>query len=78
MVIKDNKYFDKNGNEIHEGDTVYLNGREEKVYLTEDNELGVDATNPKWIETGRAVECEFGIYPFCVADEPVIVRTKEE
>lgn len=24
---------------------------------------GWDATNPKWIESGRAVPCEYGIYP---------------
>ena len=25
--------------------------------------LGTDATNPAWIKSGRAVPCEFGIYP---------------
>ena len=59
------KYYDKNGKEISEGSVIrYADGRERKVYLTENGELGTDATNPKWIETGRAVPCEFGIYPF--------------
>ena len=64
------KYFDRNGKEITEGCWIkYPHGdksleRIEKVYLTVEGELGTDATNPKWIEWGRAVPCEFGIYPF--------------
>lgn len=63
------RYFDRNGREITEGCTIkYLHGdrslqRTAVIYKTEENELGVDATNPKWIESGRAVPCEFGIYP---------------
>lgn len=58
------KYFDKNGKEITEGCKIkFESGRIEKVYLTTEGELGTDATNPKWIEIGRAVECEYGIYP---------------
>ncbi len=72
------KYFDKMGNELHEGDTVvYENGREEKLYLTTEGELGTDATNKKWIETGKAVECEYGIYPLEKADLEEIVLKKE-
>ena len=74
MTIKNNRYYDVTGKEIHEGDTVLLDGCEKKVYLTEDNELGTDATNPIWIEKGRAVECEYGIYPFCKNDEPILVN----
>lgn len=63
------RYFDKHGVEITEGCKVrYANGvrsqTEYKVYRTENGELGTDATNPKWIESGRAVPCEYGIYPF--------------
>ena len=50
------RYFDKHGREITEGCT-------REVYRTNQDELGTDATNPKWIESGRAVSCEFGIYP---------------
>jgi len=58
------KYFDKHGKEITEGCKIkFESGRIEKVYLTTEGELGTDATNPKWIEIGRAVECEYGIYP---------------
>lgn len=58
------KYYDKNGVEITEGSLIrYSSGKEQKVYLTENGELGTDATNQKWIESGRAVPCEFGIYP---------------
>ncbi len=64
------RYFDKNGVEIVEGCKVrYSNGVRSRtdyiVYRTENDELGTDATNPLWIERGRAVPCEFGIYPFC-------------
>ena len=58
------RYFDKNGKEITEGCKIkWGNGKVESVYLTENDELGTDATNPKWIELGRAVPCEYGIYP---------------
>lgn len=63
------RYFDKNGKEITEGCTIKYNHgdksliRYKKVYLTENEELGTDATNPLWIENGRAVPCEYGIYP---------------
>ena len=63
------KYFDRNGKEITEGCTIkYLHGDRsleliERVYRTEKDELGVDATNPIWIERGLAVPCEYGICP---------------
>ena len=62
------KYFDRNGVEITEGCTIRCNWEAEEyrdkiVYLTADGQLGTDATNPKWIKSGRAVPCEFGIYP---------------
>lgn len=58
------KYYDRNGKEITEGCKIrYSSGRIEKVYLTEENELGTDATNPAWIEKGKAFPCEYGIYP---------------
>lgn len=64
------RYFDRNGDEIHQGDYVkrITDGQVKKVYLTEDGLLGLDATNPTWIENGRAGECEYGIYPFSLAD----------
>ena len=58
------KYFDKNGVEITEGCKIkYPDGEIEKVYMTTEGQLGTDATNPKWIESGRAIPCEYGIYP---------------
>ena len=64
MVDNKRKYFDKNGKEITKGCKIkFEDGRVEKVYLTTEDELGTDATNPKWVESGRAVECEYGIYP---------------
>ena len=62
-------YFDRNGKEITEGCWIkYLHGdksmeRIEKVYETIEGELGTDATNPAWIESGKAVPCEYGVYP---------------
>lgn len=73
------KYFDRNGKEITEGCKIkYLHGdksleRVEKVYRTEKDELGTDATNPKWIELGRAVPCEYGIYPLNKEDTEMVV-----
>lgn len=67
IKIEDGKkrYFDKNGKEITEGCKVkYEDGKIRKVYKTENNELGTDATNPVWIDKGWAVPCEYGIYPF--------------
>ena len=63
------RYFDKNGDEIHAGDFIKLCpiSKPQEVYEFIDIEgnygLGTDATNPYWIETGRAVPCEYGIYP---------------
>lgn len=73
------KYFDRNGKEITEGCTIkYLHGdKTAKVYRTEENELGTDATNPKWIESGRAVPCEYGIYPL-TKEETEMVEVIEE
>lgn len=63
------RYWDKNGNEVKEGDTILLFGRKEKVYLLEDEEsLGIDATNPIWVESGRAVPCEYGCYELSIED----------
>lgn len=77
------KYFDRNGKEITEGCEIkYLHGdksleRIEKVYRTEEGELGIDATNPRWIATGRAVPCEYGIYPLN-KEETEMVEVVEE
>ena len=71
------RYFDMNGEEIHEGDIVLMDGREQEVYLTDQECLGTDATNPAWIERGRAYPTQFGIYPFNERDEPIIVMRKE-
>lgn len=63
------KYYDKNGKEITDGCSIrFANGRVEKVYLTENEELGTDATNPVWIEKGKAEPCEYGIYPLTERD----------
>lgn len=67
------RYFDMDGKEIHEGDTVFMDGRSREVYLTDEGELGTDATNPDWVAIGRAYPTEFGIYPFVEADNPVLV-----
>lgn len=58
------RYFDKHGNEIHAGDLIrFSDGRVKKVFLTDKDELGTDATNPQWIAMGKAVPGEYGIYP---------------
>lgn len=76
------RYFDRNGKEITDGCKIkYENGRVETVYAWSDSEndagLGVDATNPKWIESGRAVSCEYGIYPLYHADTEEVEVVEE-
>lgn len=62
-------YFDKNGVEITEGCKIkFPNGKIEVIYLTTNGKLGTDATNPAWIESGRAGCCEYGIYPLTRED----------
>ena len=66
------RYFDRNGNEITENCQIqYPDGSIETVYLTENNELGIDATSKSWIESGKAYPCEYGIY--CLS----IIETNE-
>lgn len=58
------RYYDKNGAEIIPGDTIrFADGIEKEVVSTEQGNLGIDATNPFWIEIGRAVPFEYGVYP---------------
>ena len=63
-----------NGDEIHEGDTVRINAddlpnsREIEVLKTVDGYLGEDATNPVWIQNGRAYPGDYGVYPFNLED----------
>lgn len=81
-VIEDKEgklhYFDNNGCELHDGDFVSIAGHKpKKLYLTDDGQLGTDATNPVWIENGRAVECEFGIYALNYYDMKDIVLVPE-
>ena len=67
-------YYDMNGEEIHEGDTVFMEGRNWEVMSSEDGYLGIDSTNPKWIELGRAFRGQYGIYPFEENDKPILVK----
>lgn len=71
------RYYDMNGTEITDGCTIrYPDGKTEKVYLTTDGELGTDATNSKWIESGRAIPCENGIYPLGYNETNTVVVVK--
>lgn len=75
---KTRKYWDKNGVELKVGDVVrYPSGELKALYLYEDENgtgLGTDATNPAWIESGRACECEYGIYPLTKAETEEVVK----
>ena len=76
-IVGRNLYYDKNGVEITAGSFIrYSDGTVRKVYLTDKDELGTDATNPKWIECGKAVPCEYGIYPLTLSetDEVEVVK----
>lgn len=77
-IIEENgvyTYLDRDGNELHDGDTImWADGRTEKLYATVQGLLGTDATNPSWLASGRAVECEYGIYPLTWSDVQEIVK----
>ena len=78
-IIEDSdtyRYYDMDGNELNDGDIVTTdNGAHlQMLYRTEDGRLGVDATNPAWIMTGRAVPCEMGIYPLEKEDMETIKK----
>ena len=69
------RYYDKEGAELHEGDFVeYPDGKLKMLYLTDKGELGIDATNPVWLENGKAVPCEYGIYPLNMTDLKEVVK----
>ena len=77
-IIEENgiyTYLDKEGNELHDGDTImWADGRMEKLYATEQGRLGTDATNPSWLASGRAVECQYGVYPLTWEEIQEIVK----
>jgi len=69
------RYFDKNGTELMDGDIImYDSGRKERLYLTDKGRLGTDATNPSWIESGRALPCEYGVYPLEYGEMKELVK----
>ncbi|MBQ8507177.1 MAG: hypothetical protein IJ466_07090 [Clostridia bacterium] len=77
IVNDEYRYFDKNGDEITDGCTIqYPDGKTEKVYRTTDGMLGTDATNPSWIASGRAIPCEYGIYPLGHNETNTVVVVK--
>lgn len=79
------RYFDREGNELHEGDVVAFDAvicpegkvRTERLYLTTEGTLGTDATNPKWLADGRAYPCQYGIYELTNADMEHVVLVNE-
>lgn len=77
-IIEENgvyTYLDRDGNELHDGDTImWADGRTEKLYATVEGRLGTDATNPSWLASGRAVECQYGVYPLTWSDVQEIVK----
>lgn len=77
-IIEENdvyRYFDREGNELHDGDTImWADGKMEKLYATVQGQLGTDATNPSWLASGRAMECEYGVYPLTWSDVQEIVK----
>lgn len=70
------KYYDKNGTELFEGDSIMFDSETtpKTLYRTEDGTLGTDATNPSWIASGRALPCEYGIYPLEDAEMSCIAK----
>ena len=55
----------------------YAPGKTQKLFLTKNRQsfcVSPDATNPVWIADGRAVPCEYGIYPLEEAETEEIVK----
>lgn len=62
-------YYDKDGIEITVGSKIkYPSGHIKEVYLANTGDLGVDVTDPEWIESGRAEPLEWGVLPLMVRD----------
>lgn len=80
------RYFDKEGNELHEGDVVVFDAeivpegkvRKEVLYLTTEGTLGTDATNPSWLASGRAYPCQYGIYELTNEDMKYILLVNDK
>lgn len=54
---------------MHVKDVVLFDdGSREQLWLAIDGTLGIDATNPAWIESGRACPKEYGLYPLSKAN----------
>ena len=68
------RYWDDNGVELQEGDVVMVNGQSEKLCRLEGGFLGRDATNPLWIEKGKACVGEYGYYHLSVLDEVIKIQ----
>lgn len=64
------RWFDRNGVELHEGDTIVDvdSGQEELVYAChpedypDDESLGINASNEEWLKNHP--DCTREIYPF--------------
>ncbi len=76
------KYFDKHGTEIEAGMTIrHDSGDTEKVYATVnscgDDDLGVMATNPVWLE--RHPDWDIEYYPlnqFNMSEWEIVLKEK--
>ena len=63
------RYYDKNGTEILRGMKIrWDNGDVDVTYRADNDELGIDATNPSLVQKGKMNPCEMGIYPFTEED----------
>lgn len=67
-----NVYYDMNGDEIKEGDTIVCvtDESEEKVYSCGDDDLGICATNPEYLKYHPYANIEYyPLYQFDVRGE---------
>lgn len=79
LGIKRYVYYDKEKNELHEGDTVIFDcGKKEKLYRAYNGKIGIDATDKKLIEDGKAVPCQDGIKLLTKSDTFKILLEKNK
>ena len=70
------RYWDIHGTELRDGDIITTDGgvTTQELYRTVNGYLGTDATNPLWVKTGRAVPCQYGVYPLEWGDMETIEK----
>ena len=67
------KYFDKHGEEIKAGMKIrHDDGDIERIYTTEDDDLGVNASNEAWLERHGGNRELYPLYQFDMKEWEIV------